>query len=31
MFEEVTLAQKTEEKLRLIQSDIKRHISEMHQ
>ncbi len=31
MFEEVTQAQKTEEKLRLIQNDIKRHISDMHQ
>lgn len=31
MFEEVTLAQKSEEKLRLIQNDIKRHISDMHQ
>lgn len=31
MFEEVTVAQKTEEKLRLIQGDIKRHITDMHQ
>jgi hypothetical protein len=30
MFDEVSMAQKTEEKLRFIQSDIKRHINEMH-
>lgn len=30
LFEEVGLAQRTEEKLRLLQSDVKKHVAEMH-